>query len=147
MNTNSQSFLASYDELKARITVFRENARVHGCSLGKFLADVSMSVLDSAYFPENFGDVLTEEKTVQLDADKNISAILKEVDATTGVFVIHPDLLPFFNEMQNRVEHCKKMTGMSREETDALMFIATLFSLYKSGQLHPSWVKEILNKE
>ena len=147
MNTNSQAFLVSYDALNVRITVFRENAKVHGCSLGKFLADVSMSVLQSAYFPENFGDIFTEEKTVQLDADKNISAMLKEVDATTGVFVIHPDLLPFFNEMQNRVEHCKKMTGMSREETDALMFVSTFFSLYKSGQLHQSWVNEILTKE
>jgi hypothetical protein len=134
-NANSKSFVMAYDALKGRTTLFREMASEYDCSIGKFLADVIYSLLDSVYTPV-YPDEKLFDKKIRLDLAKNLQAMLKEPQDTTGHFQIRPELVEYFNEIKNHSRSAVGFVGLRDDEFHTLCDVVQVVRYYENGELY-----------
>ena len=144
MKKNSVAYLSAYDRLTAASNLFREMAAQEKCSIGKFLCDLQIAILDQVYIPESAEQLST--KVVQLDALRNLSAMIKEIDEE-GKFVVRPSLVPYLDDMENEAKECLQRTELESDEVMAIAQYLVLINLYKTGMLYAHEVDEKILKQ
>ncbi len=139
MKKNSSPFIVAYNRLTAASNLFREMAAKEQCSIGKFLSDLQVAVLDQMYIPEPGEQMKT--KVIELDALRNLNAMTKEID-DEGKFFVRPSLLPYLNDMESEAQKSLQRTELEADEVMAIAQYLVLIKLYKTGRLYAHEVDE-----